>query len=88
MEKVVQGTSAGVSPTTLRTAWESQTVMSGAIADASQECSVLPLLHHGDRAIAVKAVADGLHLRQDEPSARRLEIDGHHEDRQADPFSR
>ena len=62
--------------------------MSGGEPSLCRNAAIFPLLHDGHRGIAVQAVPDGLHLRQDEPAARGLQVDGHHEHRKSDPFPR
>ena len=48
-------------------------------AEAREQRRQFAFLHHQRRLVAVEQVADGLHLRQDEPAARRFFIDRHHQ---------
>ena len=42
-----------------------------------KQVRVLAFLDHDRACVIVERVADGLHLRQNEPAARRLQVDGH-----------
>ncbi len=48
--------------------------------EAREGAAQLALLDHQCQGVAVHEVADALHLRQDQAAARRLLVDGHHED--------
>ena len=79
IEKLVIGTSGGVSAATLRKACESVTTSRGGRCRRSR--ASLSSRSFTTRAMASVSmqVADGLHLRQDEATSRGLLVDGHDE---------
>ena len=79
IEKLVSGTSGGVSAATLRKACESVTTSLGGRVEPVERAAQLALLDDQAIGVAVQQVADRLHLRQDQPAARRLLVDRHHE---------
>ncbi len=72
IEKLVSGTSGGVSAATFRNACESVTTRLGGRVRRAERLAQLALLDDQAMASRVQEVADGLHLRQDEPAPRAL----------------
>ena len=77
MEKLVRGTSGGVSAATFRKACESVTTSLGGRLSRASASAQLALLDDQRHGVGVQEVADGLHLRQDEPASGRLLVDRH-----------